>query len=166
MKKLFILSMTMVLTIGLSAQSKTVETFARTANGYDLYLYQSVIRMLNKDRNPDFNMLIRDLDHLKLITTDSIGSKAKEMFNKLDIGVRGEGFEEIVSYESRDSKLHLFELENDDDESTWVATMLFSGYAGVLEMKGSIDLAYMKALDSLNMDKLKELLPLEDFDQD
>jgi hypothetical protein len=152
--------------MGLLAQSKSVEAFARTADGYDLYLYQSVIRMLNKDKNPDFNMLIRDLDHLKLITTDSLGAQAKSAFTKLDSGVRSEGFEEIVSYESKDSRLHLYELEDGDDESTWVATMLFSGYAGVMEMKGSIDLTYMKALSSLNMEKLKELLPLEDFDKD
>jgi hypothetical protein len=145
------------------AQSKTVTEFSKNAKGYNLYLYQSMIRMLNKDKNPEFNLLIRDLDHLKWVTTDSTGTQAISVFKKLDAGVRAEGFEEIVTYDSKDSKCHIYELEGNGNKSTWVVTMLYEGVAGVVEMKGSIDMKYMSAMGSLNIDKMSDLLKLDDF---
>jgi hypothetical protein len=146
------------------AQSKTVTEFSKTAKGYNLYLYQSMIRMLNKDKNPEFNLLIRDLDHLKWVTTDSTGTQAVSVFKKLDAGLRDEGFEEIVTYDSKDSKCHIYDLEGNGNKSTWVITMLFEGVAGAVEMKGSVDMKYMSAMSSLNINKISDLLKIDHFD--
>ncbi|NND93521.1 MAG: DUF4252 domain-containing protein [Flavobacteriales bacterium] len=145
----------------LMAQSRTVDEFQRTADGYDLYLYQSVIRMLNKDKDPDFNMLIRSLDHLKLVTTSDLGDRSSTRFKKLDSDIVKENFEEVMALDSRESKCHLYEKNG-----TWIATFHFSGFAGVFEMKGELDLAYVKALNSLDMDRLKEMLPLDEIEED
>jgi len=144
-------------------QSKTVEAFSKTTPHNNVYLYQSMIRMLNKDKNPDFNMLIRKLDHLKFVYTDSSGTIAMSVFQGLDKGVQSEGFEEIASFDSKDSKCHLYELDTDGDEGTWVVTMFYGGRAGVLEMKGYLDMKYLNALGSLNIDKMANLLNVEDF---
>lgn len=158
MKKLLIISLAVLIQVSAFAQSKTVDIFQKQSNGYDLYLYQSVIRMLNKDKNPEFNLLIRDLDHLKLVTTEDVGKKALPKFVKLDKDIRSEGYEEVMVFDSKESKCHLFE-----SDGVWVATFHFGGYAGVFEMKGELDLAYMNSLQSLNMDKLKDMLPLEEM---
>lgn len=159
MKKVTILSIALMMFTGtLFSQSKTVEIFQNEGKGYKLYIYQSVIRMLNKDKNPDFNMMIRDLDHLKLITTEDIGPASLAKFKKLDLDVMKEGYEEVMIFDSRESKCHLYELDE-----TWVATFHFSGYAGVFEMKGALDLAYVKSLNSLDMDRLKDMLPLDEM---
>lgn len=163
-KPIILCALMLLLGIGAFSQSKTVSDFSKSAKGYNLYLYQSMLRMLNKDKNPEFNLLIRDLDHLRWITTDSTGTSAALVFKKLDAGVRAEGFEEIVSYDSKDSKCHIYELEGNGEKSTWVVTMLFEGTAGVVEMKGSINMKYMSAMSSLNIDKMSDLLKIDDFD--
>jgi hypothetical protein len=79
-------------------------------------------------------------------------------FKKLDGDVVKEGYEEVMVFDSRESKCHLYEKDD-----IWVATFHFSGYAGVFEMKGALDLSYVKSLNSLDMGRLQDMLPLEDF---
>jgi len=143
------------------AQSKTVKEFSEKAEGYNAFLYQSLIRMLNKDANPDFNMLIRDLDHIRILTTEEGDANARSTFQTLDKGVQGEGFESIMSFDNAEYRCHVYELSANGGKSTWVATLFMDGAAGVIEMKGSLDLKYLQAFDSMDMDKLKELVPME-----
>jgi len=161
MKKVIITIMLVLASMAAFGQSNTVLEFEKNAKGMKLFMYQSVIRMLNRDKNPDFNMLIRDLDHLRFVMTDSVGESSANIFKKLDSGIRAEGFEEIMAVDNKDYKCHVFEMESDGGESTWVAAIFLEGRAGVIEMQGSLDLKYLKALSSLNMEKLNTMLPLE-----
>jgi len=147
-----------------SAQSKTVKQFSETAEGYNLYLYQSMIRMLNKDKNPEFNSLIKDLDHLRFVTTDSTGLAAKQVFKELDKGIQSEGFEDVMSVDNKDFKCHFYQLGADGTEATWVGVLFGMGQAGIIEMKGSIDLQHMDAMQSVDLEDLKSILgsPLTD----
>ncbi|MEZ4851168.1 MAG: DUF4252 domain-containing protein [Bacteroidia bacterium] len=160
MKKLAILSLVLLFGLMTFGQSSTVADFEKNTEGYKLFLYQSVIRVLNKDKNPDFNMLIRNLDHLKFVSTPEKEDDPKSVFLKLDKGVQNEGFVEIMSYDDADSKCHVYEREK-GGKSTWVATLLMGETAAAMEMEGSLDLAYIKALSSLNMERLEEMLPLK-----
>ena len=161
MKK-FILILASIIFISATgfAQSKTVSTLEETTNGYKLYLYQSLIRVMNKDKDPDFNMLIRNLDHLKVVTSDVKEREAqKAEFKRLDKSVKAEGFEVIMSVDNKDYKCHLMEKTSWRGNPTYVASFLSDEYVGVLEMKGYIDLNYINALQSIDVDKLKELAP-------
>jgi len=168
MKKIALILVSIFLVTALGfGQSSTVTQLEKTTNGYKLYLYQSLIRVMNTDKNPDFNMLIRDLDHLKVVTSDANGPVAlKAAFTSLDKSVKAEGFEVIMSVDNKDYKCHLMEKTSWRGDPTYVASFLMDGYAGVLEMKGTIDLNYINALKSLDMDKLKELAPdgIENWD--
>jgi hypothetical protein len=169
MKNLLAIILTVFIAFNAQAQSPTVKTFSENAEGYNLYLYQSMIRMLNKDHNPDFNMLIRNLDHMRFITTSS-GSNAetaKQVFKELDDGYLSEGFEPIMSIDNKDYICHVYETETKDSKSHWVATMFGEGMAGVLEMQGFLDLKYLDAMSSLNMERLGQMLPIDidDFDE-
>lgn len=161
MKKLGILAIAIFFSLASFGQSKTVAEFEENTDGYKAFLYQSVIRVMNKDKNPDFNMLIRDLDHLKFVSTSTEDPNAKATFLKLDQGVKGEGYEAIMSFDNPDNICHVYELKSFGGQSSWVATFLTEGVAGVFEMKGSLDLKYLKALSSLNMEKLQEILPID-----
>ena len=165
MKKLSIFSLILGLALTTFGQSKTVSDFEENADGYKLFLYQSYIRLLNQDKNPDFNRLIQDLDHIRFVSTDSVGEGAKQTFKRLDSGIRGEGFEEVMSFDNPNYKCHVYELKSRSGKSNWVATLFMEGRAGLLEMKGSLKLKYLEALSSLNMDRLKEILPLEGTEQ-
>lgn len=145
------------------SQSKTVAEFAKEADGYKIYLYQSVIRLLNVDKNDDFNMLIRNLDHIRYLSTDSTDDEAYQKFLELDNSVNSEGFEEILTFDNKDYKCHVYELNSKKNRATWVAVLLIDGRAGILEMKGSLDLKYLKAFSSFDMDRFQTLVPSLQF---
>ena len=141
------------------AQSSTVANFEKESKGYKAFLYQSVIRVLNKDQNPDFNKLIKDLDHVKLVLSEYRNEKALDMFKVVDKGVKSEGYEMVMSFDNKDYKCNAYEMVSSKGKSTWVATFFTEGRAGVLEMKGMLDLKYFEALSSLNYDELQDMMP-------
>ena len=145
----------------LFGQSKTVLNFAKEAEGFHVYLYQSLIRVLNKDKNPEFNQLIRDLDHIRFVTTEEGAGDAYPTFEQLETGIQGEGFERIMSFDRAEQKCHVYELASSSGQSTWVATLMTEQIAGLIEMKGSLDLKYLHAFQSLDLDQLEEMLPKE-----
>lgn len=161
MKRHFIFALSLLFAFSAFAQSKTVEDFEANTDGYKLFMYQSMLRMLNQDANPDFNKLIRNLDHLRFVSSEATGAAATTAFKDLEKGVQGEGFEEIMSFDNATNKCRIYEMESNGGESTWVVTILMEETAAAMEMKGSLDLKYINALSSLNMDKVQEMLPLE-----
>ena len=160
MKKIFSTVVAMICIVTMTfAQSKTVSDFSDNTTGYTAFLYQSVIRVMNKDQNPDFNMLIRDLDHVKIALSEHAGADAKQTFTKIDKGVQAEGFEMIMSFNNKDYKCNAYELESRNGKSTWVTTFMTDGYAGAMEMKGTLDLKYIESLSSLNYEQLESMIP-------
>lgn len=153
---------------GAFAQSPTILDFSESAEGYNLYMYQSVIRMLNRDKNPDFNMLIRDLDHMRFVTTEMNGDveEAKTTLRSLNKGVMDEGFEMIMSVDNPDYKFNLYLSEDNGSKALWIGTFLMDGMAGAMEMKGTLDTKYLHAFNSLNMERLQKMLPLDDNFED
>lgn len=141
-------------------QSPTISNFEKSSNGYKVFLYQSVIRMLNKDQNPEFNKLIKDLDHLRLLSNESDALESITTFTSLDNGIKSEGFDLIMSYDNKERKCHVYELESNKGKSTWVITFLVDSRAGLMEMKGTLDLKYLSAISHVNFDKLEELIPM------
>jgi len=125
MKKVISFVFSMLLIVSMTfAQSKTVSEFSDNTEGYTAFLYQSVIRVMNKDQNPDFNKLIRDLDHIKLALSEHKGADAKQIFKTIDTGVKGEGFDMIMSFNNKDYKCNAYELESRNGKSTWVTTFM------------------------------------------
>lgn len=160
MKKILSFVFTMLCIFSMTfAQSKTVNEFSENTTGYKAFLYQSVIRVMNKDQNPDFNMLIRDLDHIKIALSEHTGADAKQTFLTIDKGVQSEGFEMIMSFNNKDYKCNAYELESRNGKSTWVTTFMTEGYAGAMEMKGMLDLKYIESLSSLNYEQLESMIP-------
>ncbi len=154
--------MTIVLAVPLAwGQSQTIADFEKEAEGYKVFLYQSVIRLMNKDKNPEFNMLIRDLDHLRFVSSLEDKEHAKEVFTRVNQGVQSEGFEEIMRFDQASQKCIVYESNSSNGKSTWIATLLTDDIAAAIEMKGALDLAYIKALSSLDVDRVKSTLSLD-----
>lgn len=161
MKKLSILALTILMCSTAFGQSKTVKQFQKDTKGHKLFLYQSVIRVLNRNKNPDFNKLIKDLDHLRFVSSKATGAEGKATFQELDAGVRSEGFQEILSFDNAENKCRIYELNSSKGKTTWVVTMLMEGMPAAIEMKGSLDLRYINALGSVNMDQVSDMLPFD-----
>ncbi|MFK7756118.1 MAG: DUF4252 domain-containing protein [Flavobacteriales bacterium] len=157
----YILSVATLIAVSLSlnAQTKTVQTLEDNNDGYNLFMYQSVIRVLNKDNNEEFNLLVKDLEYIKAIVTDSIGESAKTQYKTLLKSIKSEGFSELFMIDNKEMKASIYEKENQKGESEYVAFMYYEplGKTGAFEMKGSLDLRYINAFESLDFKKLKEL---------
>ncbi|MEL7340460.1 MAG: DUF4252 domain-containing protein, partial [Bacteroidota bacterium] len=154
MKRISIIALALLMSFAAFGQSKTIKQFEKDTDGYKLFLYQSVIRMLNKDKNPDFNMLIRNVDHLRFVSSEASGAEAMATFKLIDQGVREEGFGELMSFDNANNRCRVYERESKGGQSTWVITLYMEGVAAAMEMKGSLDLKYIDALASLNMDRV------------
>ncbi|MFT4660875.1 MAG: hypothetical protein ACI8XB_001144 [Patiriisocius sp.] len=169
MKKIITLFLVIVLGItvnSVSAQSKAITQFEEQVDGYNLYLYQSLIRVLNKDKNEDFNLLIKDLDHLKFLMTDSIGDQSIMLYKNLMEGLGDEGYEELMNFDNIDYKATVLSLESGRSGTSWVVVFNMGEMSGLFEMMGSVDTKYLNALSSLNMEKLKKMMPMmEDFEE-
>lgn len=164
-KVIIIITLSLIYSASIFSQSKVAAEFEENAKGYKFFAYQSVLRILNQERDPDFNLLIRDLDHIRVVTTDSVGVLAKESFARLDEGIQNEGFEEILTFDNKEYKCHVYELSPKSKKTTWVATFYMDGRAGLFEMVGSLNVKYLNALSGLNMDRLREMVPeLENLD--
>ena len=98
-------------------------------------------------------------------------TEAKSTLKGLDKGVESEGFENIMSVDNPNYIVHLY-LSEKTDKSLWIATFLMDGIAGAMEMKGDLDTRYLHAFNSLNIERLQQMLPigedgkLEDVDYD
>jgi len=159
MKYILVIIATLSISLGHS-QSKVVEDFqaAHKGQGYKLFLYQSYIRMLNQDNNDDFNQLVKDLDHIKVITTDSSLVEARKEYKELRKKIASEGFEELLMIDNKEMKVCLYE-NTSGAEKQFVAFFFSSKLSrtGLLEMNGELDLKYMSAFESLDFKKLKEI---------
>ena len=163
MKKYLLIGLLFFVTFSFFGQSATIQNFEKeNKDGYNLFFYQSVLRMLNKDENPDFNKLIRNLEYVKLIISDSTGVAAKSQYVNLNSSIVGEGFEEIVMLDNKEYKATVFQKEMNEEQSEWVAFLHTIGRTVAFEMKGNLDVKYLNAFNSLDAEKVKELAKLKD----
>ena len=161
MTKNFVMSFVLIIFCSICsfAQSETVSNFEKNSNGYKIFLYQSVIRMLNPNQNQDFNKLIKDLDHLRMLSNEADPENSKATFKSLDKGIATEGYEMIMSVDNKDKRFHVYELNSRKGKTSWVVTFLMDDRAGLMEMKGTLDFRYIHALKTLDYSKLEEILP-------
>ena len=80
------------------------------------------------------------------------------LFKELAKGISDEGFEEIIAVDNKDISCRLFEGSAEDSESKWVLVFKAMGEAGVVEMNGELDPAFLNSLSNLNFDKVKDLI--------
>lgn len=142
------------------SQSTTIKEF-ETKNedaGYNLFLYQSVIRMLNKDNNEDFNYLVQDLEYIKVLITDSTETAAVSDYKAMTLSISNEGYEELLMIDNKDMKASVYQIDNGNGVE-FVAFLHSKdfGRTGAFEMKGNLNLKYLSAFESLDFAKLKEI---------
>lgn len=148
----------------IKAQSRIVEQFKEKTTSQSFYAYQSMLRLLNTDDNKEFNYLIRDLDFIRIVMTKA-GTDATEEFNALNMEIKDDGYESMLIMNNKNIKWHLYE-KVEKSKSYWIASLFAHDRAGVLEMKGSLDLQYIKALQSINESILEDMMTQQGFDWD
>lgn len=119
------------------------------------YIYQSMLRLANQNRDPDFENLIRDVHKIVLYTPHSNDSTFQ--VNTLRPELRNEGFEELVDFRNTNGDRITLWLRDKDDDSQFVAIMDTPADDFIVEIDGQLNLQYLNALRKVDQTTLFNL---------
>lgn len=142
----------------LSAQLKPLEDFLKKyPEVKEYYIYQSTLRMLNQQQDPDFDRLIKNLKKINAYVYDEAKGVSKEEFKKMLGQLEDDEFEILLVYRAEGYLVRVFGRDRGAN-SKYVLAMLGESNFALVEMDGHLDLRYIKAIEDLNFMKLDELL--------
>ncbi len=158
-KKLIALSLVVLSCTAMMAQSRTIAEFEKENHGWNLHLYQSMIRLLNKDADNDFNELIKDLESVQVLVTDSASKISLQSYKALATSIASEGYEVMLDIDNKDVKASIYQLETRGGKVSWVAFAysVEMGRTFAFEMNGELNMKYLDAFKSIDLDKVMNI---------
>lgn len=167
MKKLTLCFAVLLMCIGTMAQSKTIAEFEKDKGfGKKLFLYESYIRMLNLNENPDYYKLVKDVEYIKVVRAESEVDVAKKEYRNLQSSIQKEGYEEVFMAEDKEGMASIYLYEEEGEKTQWIVFMQKEEMTVALVLHGSLNLEYMKGLSSLNHEMLENYINDKGFDTD
>lgn len=129
----------LLLSDGLHAQSGAIAALV-ASGGHDvqLYFYPSTLRMLNVNKDPNWNKMVKDVKHLRLLTfsDDSLlSARRAELLRALE----GEGFEEVMTFRSPGASVRLFGKYSEEEMQGLVGFIMQEDQGFVVELEGMVD---------------------------
>ena len=98
------------------AQSSVVSDFKENHNtALSLYFYPSTLRMINIERNKEYDEMIREIKKARFFKMDS-GSVSKSDLSKFEKELANEGFEEVMFIKNKDADIRVWGLEKRNPE--------------------------------------------------
>ncbi len=119
------------------------------------YVYQSVIRLANIKRDPDFEKLIKDVRKVVLYLGPSGDSTYQ--IKELSTGMRTDGYEELVNVRTADAQRISLWVKEADAKSHYIA-LVDAEQDVILEIDGQLDLKYLSAINVADQGSLMDLL--------
>ncbi len=112
--KLFILFLS--LSYACFAQSSVITDFKEDHDlAFSLYFYPSTLRMINIERNVEYDEMIREIKKARFFKLDS-GAISKTELNNLMTDIVNEGFEEVMFMKNKDTDVRVWGKENSSPE--------------------------------------------------
>ncbi|MEM9676375.1 MAG: DUF4252 domain-containing protein [Bacteroidota bacterium] len=98
------------------AQSRTVDRFMEEHQpSQKFFLYPSTLRMVNLEKNPDFYALVRNIDKLRVLMYDkNENGFSAQTIRTLSQEVEAEEYEELMTFQTKEQRVHLYSLGEDD----------------------------------------------------
>lgn len=144
---------------GAIAQSKAtraLQTNYESANS--LYFYQSTLRALNTENNADLAKLIAGVEKITVVIIGNEEAKLQPgQFNAYVKALQTEGYEEMMSVNSQETRFGWYVVNGDDPES-FVAVMEEAGSLTLFDLKGKLDLSLITSLEKADMGQFMKLL--------
>ena len=109
-----------------------------------LYFYPSTLRMINIERNPEFDEMIREIRQARFFRLDS-GSVTKEDLRDLTNNLQAVGFEEMMLYRDGSSDVRVWGLEKKKPEMVIISNS-GENEVMVLEIDGMVNVARIPRL--------------------
>ena len=120
------------------------------------YVYQSLIRLANIKKDPDFEKLIKDVNKVILYLPPSGDStyQIKDVRN----GLPADGYETLVDVRTADAQRISLWVKESNAESHYIALMDAADQDVILEIDGQINIEYLSAINVADEGSLLKLL--------
>jgi hypothetical protein len=120
------------------------------------YVYQSLIRLANTKRDPDFEKLIKDVDKVILYLPPDGDStyQIKDVRN----GLSADGYETLVDVRTADAQRISLWVKEANAKSHYIALMDAAEQDVILEIDGQINIEYLSAINVADEGSLLKLL--------
>lgn len=133
------------------AQSKTTEKLHEdNKEALALFFYNNTLRMLNQSGDKDFDVLIKDIEKMKLLMIDKTKFGNTDYKNLIS-GYKSEAFEEIMTSRFEGKNFDVFLKEENGKTRGMIVTVNDSTNLFVLDIVGSVALdkitSFYKSLD-------------------
>ena len=119
------------------------------------YVYQSVIRLANIKKDPDFEKLIKDVR--KVVIYLAPDGDSTYQIKELSSGMRTDGYEELVNVRTADAQRISLWVKEDKAKSHYIA-LVDAEQDVILEIDGQLDLKYLSAINVADKSSLMGLL--------
>ncbi len=139
-----IIFFSIILFVSSCEQHNVVSDFIENRNtGLSLYFYPSTLRMINIDRNEEYDKMIRDVEKARFFRFDS-GQFVNEDISKLIKDLQENGFEEVMSVRDKNQDIRVLALERKMPE--FVVVSKNKDELMLLEINGIINVAKIPKL--------------------
>jgi len=142
------------------AQNSVVTDFKEShSTALSLYFYPSTLRMVNLERNEEFDEMIREVKKARFFKMDS-AAVSNDDLKQLSSELTEDGFEEIMFLKNREMDIRVWGLEKRIPETIIISK---SGYeVMLLEVNGMINVAKIpKIMESFSENSFLDVLNLK-----
>lgn len=123
-----------------------------------LYFYPSTLRMVNIERNKEFDEMIREVKKARFFKMDS-GAVSTADVLRFAYALKREGFEEIMTIKNRDMDVRVWGVEKRNPEMVMLSRT--GDDVMILELNGMINVAKIpKLTETFNQNAFLDVLKL------
>lgn len=139
------------------SQNSVVTDFKENhATALSLYFYPSTLRMINVERNPEFDEMVREIKKARFFKMDSGAVSQNDLISLAD-KLMNEGFEEVMYLKNKDLNVRIWGLEKRIPE--FVIISRSNEELMLLEISGMINIAKIpKLADNFNQNAFLDIL--------
>lgn len=120
------------------------------------YVYQSLIRLANIKRDPEFEKLIKDVRKIILYMPPSGDSTYQ--IKDVRAGMRDDGYEELVDVRTADTQRISLWVRDSESNPHYLALLDSDKDDIILEIDGQLDLQYLASINIADKGSLMDLL--------
>lgn len=120
------------------------------------YVYQSVIRLANVNKDPNFEKLIKDVQKI-VVYLPPDGDSTYQIKNVRE-GMLADGYELLIDGRTADDMRMSMWLKDLGSRSHYIALIEAVDQDMILEVDGQINIEYLMALEVADQDALREII--------
>lgn len=151
--KPFVILLFMLFSLSAYSQSSTIAQWSRDNLGTkQLCFYPTTLRMVNLNKDKDFNDMVKDIKKLKIILTDKKSRLNKEEIKTLKKGIKAEDYKDMVMVNAGKQSIHVYVKEKDSQPIGFAGIVNTDSSLIVIDLEGKVSPAMIQKLISGDID--------------